>query len=80
MLITTKETLFSNKVKAQKGAIIYDSHLQVIHKHYFSGIRSFSRYFAKYGEKYAKTMKKFPLFSGDMLLYLLFYRLTAPHY
>lgn len=55
-----EDTLFCRKVLENNGKIIYDPEFQVIHKHYFSDIKSFIRYFFKYGEEYAKTFKKHP--------------------
>jgi len=55
-----EDTLFSHKVAQQGGVISYDLQLEVIHKHHFESIKSFSLYFFKYGSKYAKTLIENP--------------------
>jgi len=55
-----EDTLFSHKVAQQGGTISYDLQLEVIHKHHFKSIKSFSFYFFKYGSKYAKTFIENP--------------------
>lgn len=57
-----EDTLFSRKVKQQNGTILYDLELEVIHKQYFTSVRSFSRYFFNYGSKYGKALIENPSF------------------
>jgi glycosyltransferase involved in cell wall biosynthesis len=57
-----EDTLFSRRVLQLNGTISYDLQLEVIHKHHFESIKSFSLYFFRYGSKYAKTLTENPSF------------------
>jgi glycosyltransferase involved in cell wall biosynthesis len=81
-----EDTLFCRKVRGQDGTITYDLELRVIHKHQFSGVKSFAAYFFKYGKGYGKTFKSYPFllrryalvaFLSPVVLVLLFWLVLA---